>query len=147
MNSRHGKFNAPCAAATYQRTSIRPAGTASYVAGDHSFQELIARVRHVTLDAYAHQDVPFEQIVDAVQPDRSMSHTPLFQIICSGALPDATRANVMVDPDGHAYAVSIEPMAANDSPIGRCVRDELRALVFPTAGERKQIVIALRSVP
>ncbi|MDH5548253.1 MAG: amino acid adenylation domain-containing protein, partial [Gammaproteobacteria bacterium] len=46
-----------------------------------TYLEALTQVRNNTLDAYAHQDLPFEQLVDLLQVPRSMSHTPLFQVL------------------------------------------------------------------
>ncbi|ONI88959.1 non-ribosomal peptide synthetase [Actinosynnema sp. ALI-1.44] len=53
----------------------------STVDGAGSFASLLAQVRETVLEAFAHEDVPFEHVVDAVQPDRDTSRTPLFQVM------------------------------------------------------------------
>ncbi len=51
------------------------------LSGNPSFLELIGRVRKITLDAYSNQDLPFEKIVEELQPERDMSRNPLAQIM------------------------------------------------------------------
>jgi hypothetical protein len=53
------------------RTKIRDA---------ESFRDLLKQVREVALSAYAHQDLPFEKVVEAIRPERNLNHMPLFQV-------------------------------------------------------------------
>jgi amino acid adenylation domain-containing protein len=60
------------------------------VSGAPTFRQLLARVRAMALDVYAHQEVPFEQVVRAVKPGRSAGVNPLFQVMFAAQkVPDA----------------------------------------------------------
>jgi amino acid adenylation domain-containing protein len=70
------------------------------VEGSVTFRELLARVRRTMLDAHAHQDVPFEKIVEELQPDRELSRNPMFQVLFSfhdSPVPDMDFAGMTGD--------------------------------------------------
>ena len=98
------------------------------ISGDPVFEELVARVRETDLDAFAHQDVPFELVVDAVNPARSPSRHPLTQVVITmqpDDIPVRLPGLIMRSPerwlDVAKYDLNInfaERYAADGAPAG-----------------------------
>jgi len=111
-------------------------------AGRLTFRQLLARVRQTALDAYANQDVPFEMLVEALHPERDLSHTPFFQVMFAlqntpsapARLPGLTLSQVQMHsgtttfdmtlvmgetPDGLAGAIEYDTDLFNAATIER----------------------------
>ncbi|KUH95903.1 non-ribosomal peptide synthetase [Mycobacterium sp. IS-1556] len=74
-----------------------------------TLREVLRRARDTALEAYAHQDLPFDQVVDAVRPARSLSRNPLFGVVVH--VRDALPADQVIEsgPDGDTTFTALEP--------------------------------------
>ncbi|MFD0579116.1 amino acid adenylation domain-containing protein [Dactylosporangium darangshiense] len=129
------------------------------LSGDPTFGELLGRVRERTLAAYAHQDVPFEHLVDALDVDRDRSRTPLFQVLFNyvsgedgqagpgavSALYDLTLV-MSETPDGLVGSVEYSTALFDDARMARLVGHLQRLLAGVALGVRLSEVPVLTSV-
>ena len=81
----------------------------SNLSGNPSFLAVLQQLRQVAIDAYAHEDIPFEKLVDELRPQRELDVTPLFQVMFS---MQNTAAQVPAFPGLTLNAVAFEPNAA-----------------------------------
>ncbi|MFY0567273.1 amino acid adenylation domain-containing protein [Archangium lansingense] len=94
------------------------------LAGAPSFRELLGRVRHSALEAYAHQDAPFERIVDVLDLPRDTSRTPVFQ----------ASINLINTPESEVQLPSLKfgvmdvPVGSSKFDLGLTVREEREGL-------------------
>jgi amino acid adenylation domain-containing protein len=105
--------------------------------GNPTFAELLARVTHLSLEAYQHQDLPFDAVVNALQPERSLSHHPLYQVLSTFqdaaaerlTLPGVEVTPVPVDTGGARF-----DLAFDFTPRSGDGGEEIAATVeYPTA--------------
>ncbi len=75
--------------------------------GNPSFKQLLSRVREVALSAYAHQDLPFEMLVEALQPERNLSHNPIFQVWFN--------LQNLADTQLELFGLSVEPILMSEA--------------------------------
>ncbi|QSX79618.1 amino acid adenylation domain-containing protein [Lysobacter solisilvae] len=92
--------------------------------GEPTVAELLAQVKATTLGAYAHQDLPFEQVVEVLQPARSLAHSPVFQVLLGLnntpgggelTLPGLTLAQLQTARHSAQFDLA---MSLSDSPEG-----------------------------
>ncbi|MBN3911077.1 MAG: amino acid adenylation domain-containing protein [Nostoc sp. NMS1] len=91
-----------------------------------SFSQFLQQVRSVVWDAHAHQDVPFEQVVEALQPERSLSYNPLFQVVFvlenfsldTLELPDISLTPQMVERGTSQFDLSLSIWQTQKGLIG-----------------------------
>lgn len=95
------------------------------LSGDPSFEELLHRVREVTVGAYANQDLPFDRVIEAIQPARSLSYSPLFQVAFS--FHDAP----LVEVDLPELNINIKEAIGNES-----AKFDLNVIVIPEGGQQ-----------
>jgi amino acid adenylation domain-containing protein len=115
------------------------------LAGDPTFRELLARVREVVLKAYAHQDVPFEKLVDELQPERSLNQTPLFRAVFTirdapisiAHLPEWMSTPVASESGTAKFDLIMSMMETSQGLIGNLQYD---ADLFDDTGIQKMLV-------
>ncbi len=92
------------------------------LAGNPTFAELLQRTRRTALDAYAHQSIPFDMLVDELKPERSLNHPPLFQISFSFhnletvelRLPDLTISDARAGGDVVRFDIELHVSEAGE---------------------------------
>ncbi len=93
------------------------------ISQDDTFSTLLEKVRQTALDAYNHQDIPFEQVVNLLQPERDTSHSPIFQVSFS------LQNNNALLPQVNLTDLSLTPLLADS----KTAKYDLTLMVMETA--------------
>ncbi|HEX2202014.1 MAG TPA: non-ribosomal peptide synthase/polyketide synthase [Longimicrobium sp.] len=119
--------------------------------GDPTFSELVGRARETMLGAYAHQDVPFERLLEEVRPERSLAWSPVFQVMfnllnfdAGGAVPEG----LQITPVGgeHEYGAKFDlTLYLQETPHGMVVHALYNPDLF-SAGRMEEMVRQLQAV-
>ncbi|MEH2198295.1 amino acid adenylation domain-containing protein [Nostoc sp.] len=96
----------------------------SKIKPEQGFNELLQQTRQTCLDAYAHQDIPFEYLVEQLQPERSLSHNPLFQVMIVLQNTEGAGTNVSLPGLDIKWLDQSYPYAKFDLTLDLCERDE-----------------------
>jgi len=96
------------------------------VSGDPSFRALLKRVKEIALEAYAHQELPFEKLVELLQPERDLSYNSLFQILFAFnntrtpllELPSLTLSRMQLDSGTARFDLALDLCESPEGLIG-----------------------------
>jgi len=93
------------------------------LAGNPTFREVLARVRAIALGAYAHQDIPFEMLVEHLQPQRDFTRNPIFQVLLQLQSIQATKGDFDAPPgcqlNNAVFDLNVNLFEAPDCLYGR----------------------------
>ncbi len=124
------------------------------LSGSLPFRKLLRRVREVTLEAYAHQDLPFEQIVENLAPERNMSYNPLFQVafvlqddpLSHIHLPDVTASAIATDSETSKFDLTLILEESSNGLIGRIEYSTDLFDAITITGMAEHLLILLESI-